>query len=183
MNLELLLLVLQYHAGQMRVGNREDGLPDPQIEHLLRVVAKLSRPCPHFPPALLLVLENARPMIMDVALAHDLMEDTSITKEELERVIHPHAMKSVEALTRKEGETYQEYIEKRVTPNPMASIVKLADLEDNEQNAKPSLRERYAKARQSIIDVWKRAVFPPPNTILGKDVPEGLQLAPEGEDP
>ena len=162
MNTELLLLVLKYHAGQMRVGNREDGKGDPQIEHLLRVFVRLLQPCDHYPKSLKLVRQNATPFMLDVALAHDMLEDTEVTEEELAEVLNEYALEAVKALTRKKDQTYFDYIKDQVLTNPMASLVKLADLEDNHENAIPSLQGRYEKAKGIIFDHWNNTVFPDP---------------------
>jgi len=162
MNTELLLLVLKYHAGQVRVGNREDGTPDPQIEHLFRVFTKLLQPCDHFPLSLRVVRKNATPLMLDVALAHDILEDTEVTEEELEQVLNPYALEAVKAITRDKEEDYFDYI-KDLLSNPLASLVKLADLEDNYETAIPSLQERYAKAKEIILDHWNSVVFPEPS--------------------
>ncbi len=163
MNTELLMLVLKYHAGQTRVGNREDGKTDPQIEHLFRVFVGLLQPCDHYPHSLRLVRQNAAPLMLDVALAHDILEDTDITEEELATVLNEFGLEAVKALTRSKDQTYFDYIEKQVLTNPLASLVKLADLEDNIKNAIPSLQTRYNKAKKIILDHWHNVVFPPPS--------------------
>ena len=162
MNTELLLLILKYHAGQVRVGNREDGRPDPQIEHLFRVFTTLLQPCDHYPKSLRLVRQNATPLMLDVALAHDILEDTEVTEKELEGVLNEYALEAVKALTRNKDQTYFDYIEKQVLLNPLASLVKLADLEDNHETAISSLQERYSKAKGIILDHWNNVVFPDP---------------------
>ena len=77
-----------------------------------------------------------------VALLHDIMEDTTCTREQLiESGIPPYLVESIEALTRKDGESYKEFI-LRVSLDERATRVKLADLKDNldEDDA------RYVKA-------------------------------------
>ena len=162
MNTELLLLVLKYHAGQMRKGNREDGRPDPQIEHIFRVFVRLLQPCDHYPRSLRLVRQNGAPLMLDVALAHDMLEDTEVTEDELKTVLNIHAFEAVKALTRTDGITYFDYIKKQVLSNPLASLVKLADIEDNHETAISSLQERYSKAKGIILDHWNSVVFPDP---------------------
>jgi len=162
MNTELLALILKHHAGQTRVGNRDDGKTDPQIEHLLRVFNRLLQPCDHYPSSLRLVRQNAAPIMLDVALAHDILEDTDVTEEELSKVLNAYAMEAVKALTRTEDKSYNEYIKEQVLKNPLASLVKLADLEDNHENAVPSLQSRYEKAKGIILDHWNTVVFPIP---------------------
>ena len=161
MNTELLLLVLKYHAGQVRVGNREDGRPDPQIEHLFRVFTRLLQPCDHYPKSLRVIRLNAAHIMLDVALAHDMLEDTEVTEEELAGVLNHYALESVKALTRDKDKDYFDYI-KDLLSNPLASLVKLADLEDNYETAISSLQERYDKAKGIILDHWNNVVFPDP---------------------
>lgn len=85
-----------------------------------------------------------------VALLHDVIEDTDATLADLE--VEPHVAAAVDAITRRDGETYFAYIE-RVGQNNLARLVKLADLEDHlEQVAtlRPSLKTRYEKARRLL---------------------------------
>ena len=161
MNTELLLLVLKYHAGQVRVGNREDGRPDRQIEHLFRLFTRLLQPCDHYPKSLRVIRQNAAHIMLDVALAHDMLEDTEVTEEELAGVLNHYALESVKALTRDKDKDYFDYI-KDLLSNPLASLVKLADLEDNYETAISSLQERYDKAKGIILDHWNNVVFPDP---------------------
>jgi hypothetical protein len=168
MNTELLMFVLRIHAGQLRKGNREDGTPDPQMEHVMRVFCRLLGPLPHYPESLLVVRANATPLMIDVSIAHDVIEDAKdpvAARKELADLLHPYALQAVEALTHtstSEEGSYKRYIQEQVLPNPLASLVKLADLEDNMKYAIQSLRSRYAHAKQTIMDHWKKAVFPKP---------------------
>ena len=180
MNTELIMLVLKYHQGQTRVGNREDGKTDPQIEHLFRVFVGLLQPCDHYPHSLRLVRQNAAPLMLDVALAHDILEATDITEEELATVLNEFGLEAVKALTRNKDQSYFDYIEKQVLTNPLASLVKLADLEDNIKNAIPSLQTRYNKAKKIILDHWHNVVFPPPSTESDEDAGAGEET-PEKE--
>ncbi|MGL5348307.1 MAG: hypothetical protein ACRDA3_13235 [Peptostreptococcaceae bacterium] len=68
-----------------------------------------------------------------VALLHDILEDTECTREELlESNISENVIKSVEILTRGQGEAYVSYIDRIVDSNDIdALVVKKADLEDN----------------------------------------------------
>ena len=67
-----------------------------------------------------------------VAVMHDLVEDTEVTLAYLQ--VHAGYSRpvcdAVNALTRRPGESYMQYIE-RVAQNPLATKVKLADLRDN----------------------------------------------------
>lgn len=65
-----------------------------------------------------------------VAYLHDVLEDTSVTGEDLARHFPPHILDAVIALTRNEHESYDEFIA-RVKQNPLARRVKLADLQHN----------------------------------------------------
>lgn len=169
MNLKLLALILKHHAGQVRKGNRDDGTPDPQIEHIFRIIHRLLSPLPHYPESLQVVRMNTLPIMVDVAMAHDVLEDAEDKEgamKDLKEAVHPYALDAIVALTRKEDKevSYMDYIKGQVLPNPLASLVKLADLEDNAETAKVSLKERYLKAKQEIMDHWKQAVFPPADT-------------------
>lgn len=65
------------------------------------------------------------------ALLHDVVEDTPVTLAHLEAAgFTPRTLAAVDALTRRDGETYRAYIE-RCVANPTARVVKVADLDDN----------------------------------------------------
>ena len=93
------------------------------------------------------------------AVLHDVVEDSAWTLDQLreegfsEEVIH-----AVDALTHREGEEYMAYVA-RAAANPLARLVKLADLEDNMDIRRlPVLRDkdierirRYHAARSWIL--------------------------------
>lgn len=66
-----------------------------------------------------------------VALLHDVIEDTNITLEDLKKAGLPiEVIEAVSILTKKSKSSYFDYIE-RVKTNPLAKVVKLADLTHN----------------------------------------------------
>jgi (p)ppGpp synthase/HD superfamily hydrolase len=120
------------HQGQT------DKAHEPYILHPIRVMLKLSTP-------------DER----TAAVLHDLLEDTNWTRADLEREgFCQVVLDAVEALTRRSEETYEDFLH-RVSLNPVALRVKLADLEDNldasriEQPTERDLRrmEKYRAAR------------------------------------
>lgn len=65
------------------------------------------------------------------ALLHDVLEDSDYTKEQLiAEGIPKNIVEAVSVLTRVNGENYMDYI-KRVSENPLAKKVKIADLKHN----------------------------------------------------
>lgn len=66
-----------------------------------------------------------------VGYLHDVLEDTSITEEDLVTMgISSEIVSVIKILTKKRGEPYTEYIE-RVKENELARKVKIADLHHN----------------------------------------------------
>lgn len=66
-----------------------------------------------------------------VALLHDVIEDSSVTAEELLNAGLPETVvTAVQILSKKKGQDYQTYL-KAVKSNPLARAVKLADLKHN----------------------------------------------------
>ena len=66
-----------------------------------------------------------------VAWLHDVVEDTVWTFEALlAEGIRPEVVEGVKAITKREGEAYETYLD-RVKANPLAKAVKLADLMHN----------------------------------------------------
>jgi len=65
------------------------------------------------------------------ALLHDVVEDSSIDLDYLRmKGISERVVNAVDSLTRRENESYKEFID-RVSLDPIAIEVKIADLEDN----------------------------------------------------
>ena len=127
----VLALAKERHAGQV------DKAGKPYIEHVLRVADRLK-------PNLTLQV---------IALAHDLVEDTKTTLEGLEALGMTKAMlRAVDTLTKKSRrvQSHEQY-RQGVFRDLLASVVKLADLDDNmdltrlpeEERATPRTKERW----------------------------------------
>ena len=90
-----------------------------------------------------------------VALLHDVLEDSLITAEELLIAGLPvEVVTAVKLLTKKPMQDYQAYLE-TVKTNPLARVVKLADLKHNSDLSRlPSIteedRERLKKYKKAI---------------------------------
>ena len=65
-----------------------------------------------------------------VAWLHDTVEDTAITLTTIESQFGPETAAAVDAISRRDGETWDAYID-RVQANPVARAVKIRDLIDN----------------------------------------------------
>lgn len=65
-----------------------------------------------------------------VGILHDVLEDTFIDASVIDEKFGPECMAAVQALTHKKGEWYADYIH-RITKNPLATKVKIADCVDN----------------------------------------------------
>ena len=81
------------------------------------------------PLRLMLKMDSETEMI--AAVLHDVVEDSNWTLADLKREgFSEEVLSVIECLTRRDQETYEEFIE-RVKFNPTARKIKLADLEDN----------------------------------------------------
>lgn len=69
------------------------------------------------------------------ALLHDVVEDTGITFEQLEQEFPEEVIEALRLLTHEKGTDYYEYIEK-IGTNPVATAVKLADIEHNSDTSR-----------------------------------------------
>ena len=65
-----------------------------------------------------------------VALLHDVVEDTEMTFEQLEKDFSEAVIQALKLVTRDQKEDYMQYVEK-IKINPIAKKVKLADLHHN----------------------------------------------------
>ena len=90
-----------------------------------------------------------------VALLHDVIEDSPVSTEELLQAGLPETVvTAVQVLTKKKEQDYQTYLE-TVKKNPLARVVKLADLKHNSDLSRlPSItakdRERLKKYKKAI---------------------------------
>jgi guanosine-3',5'-bis(diphosphate) 3'-pyrophosphohydrolase len=106
-------LALAAHAGQQYPAAE----PEPYILHPLRVMC---------------AVEAAHARI--AAVLHDVIEDTEVTLADLQSAGYTRpVIHAVDCLTHRGGETYVAYIE-RVSTDPIATMVKVADLRDNLRN-------------------------------------------------
>jgi len=96
-----------------------------------------------------------------VALLHDVVEDTDWTLDELrEQGFDARIIEALKLMTHAEGVPYMEYVT-QIKPNPIAKVVKLADLRHNsdltrlnEVNEKALARvEKYKKAIAMLEEV------------------------------
>jgi (p)ppGpp synthase/HD superfamily hydrolase len=82
------------------------------------------------------------------ALLHDVVEDTEMTLDDIDKVFGTYVAEIVDALTRRDGESYDDFIA-RVQEHPVATIVKIADIRDNltrTESLPKSLAGRYGRA-------------------------------------
>ena len=89
-----------------------------------------------------------------VALLHDVVEDTDVTLKELTKIFPDQVIEAVQVMTHGDDEPYYDYV-RRVKENPIAKIVKLADLRHNSDESRMPeaseeqrlyFREKYRKA-------------------------------------
>ena len=103
-----LALALQAHQGQKDKGGKV------YILHPLR-----------------LMMQFSDETLQIIAILHDVVEDSDITLEQLkEKGFKQEIIDALNTLTRQPNETYKHFIQ-RVSENPLAIQVKLADLKDN----------------------------------------------------
>ena len=96
--------------------DKKDLAGAPYIDHLKRVADKLKNKTEH---------------IQIVALLHDLLEDCpEWNKHVLGCFFYKEIVDAVDAITKRKNEPYNDYIN-RVSSNSYATVVKIADLQDN----------------------------------------------------
>lgn len=138
---EALQLALNVHRGQT------DKSGKPFILHILKVA-----------------LQGVNELEIVTGLLHDIVEDSydEVTVDDLiNRGFPAEAVEAVDALTRREGELYRDYL-KRCVQDPLAARVKLYDLlhnmDPNRDNfaGAASLRKRHMKAYEYIMKRLER---------------------------
>lgn len=122
-------LAIKYHHGQV------DKLGIPYIHHLEAVARGVDK-----------VEEQI------VAMLHDILEDTPCTREILlSEGIPEYLITSIEAMTRRPGETYKAFIE-RVARDVFARAVKLSDLKHNLDEDGSRLKAAKAFHKREILE-------------------------------
>jgi (p)ppGpp synthase/HD superfamily hydrolase len=131
---DAIALAVEAHRGQ----TRPDG--SPYILHPLRVM---------------LALHDERDRIAGVL--HDVVEDTSITLDDLRRRGYDdEVVEAVDRLTRREGEAYDDFVE-RASADRRARRVKLADLADNlDVRTLPEVSPREVARIARYHRAWRR---------------------------
>lgn len=114
---------------------------------------------PYILHPILVAEKQMEEMATVAALLHDVIEDSDFEFRDLYEFGFPEeAVEAVKALTHKKGEPYTQYIE-RVKRNPIATAVKLADLE---QNMDPARLDMCSEDRQERLEkkqeVYRRAM-------------------------
>ena len=128
-------IAAQAHAGQM------DKAGAPYILHPLRVMLRLSSP-------------EAR----IVGVLHDVVEDTSVTLENLrEEGFSEAVLEAILSVTKRPGEEYEAFV-LRAARDPIGRSVKLADLADNSDLSRipdPTSKdfERLERYRRAIAAI------------------------------
>lgn len=124
-----ILLATKYHMGQ------RDKTGHNYILHPLRVMEKV---------------ESIQAKI--VAVLHDVVEDTEMTLEDLQSAgFDEELLTAISLLTRNKEDEYFAYVE-RISSNPLAKEVKIADLQDNLRDGCPKMLQiRYHKALKILI--------------------------------
>ena len=137
---EAILIATRAHMGQVDKGNQ------PYILHPLRVMLRLQT-------------EEER----TVGVLHDVIEDTSVTIEDLRKQgISKDVLEALEHITKGKQEPYMEYIS-RVIQNPLALKVKKCDLEDNMNRSRlekvtekdEARLKKYELAYSKVIEALK----------------------------
>lgn len=100
---------------------------------------------------------------MIIAILHDVVEDSEITLLELQKELglHESIIKEIDLLTRRTGESREDYIDRVVTSN-RAMAIKLYDIEDNLLSLTPKIQhreERYLINRKRLTNLLSIAAY------------------------
>lgn len=86
-----------------------------------------------------------------IAILHDIVEDTDVSLDEIEKEFGIEVKEKIGLLTHKKDMSYDDYI-KRISKDLIATEIKIADLKDNLMPA----RLRKIKARYKNLDRVKK---------------------------
>lgn len=99
---------------------------------------------------------SGKPELVITALLHDIVEDTNVTLEEINKTFGPKIAKAVSVLTKTKVTDEIDYgYLRRIKSNPIARIVKLADLKHNSDKSRlPTTTDRDLKR----LDKYKKSI-------------------------
>jgi (p)ppGpp synthase/HD superfamily hydrolase len=119
---------------------------------------KAGLPYIYHPLRVMLALDDENEKV--VAVLHDVVEDTSITCDDLTDLGYPHTLVyAIDSISKQKGENLKQYIT-RVKKNPIAKNVKIADISDNmspgrlmqlDENTRKRLKEKYADSLRWLL--------------------------------
>jgi (p)ppGpp synthase/HD superfamily hydrolase len=118
---QALEMAVHAHADQTDKAGR------PYILHVLRVAMRVIAREPSV----------ANDELFAIALLHDVVEDSTITVEDIASEFGDTIAAAVDALTRRENESYLQSYLPRLATNAAARLVKIADLQDNLDPMRP----------------------------------------------
>jgi (p)ppGpp synthase/HD superfamily hydrolase len=99
---------------------------------------------PYILHPLTLLLRSNDPVVQQAAVLHDLLEDTTATRDDLVTAqLDPRAIHAIELLTHTNELSYAEYVV-RIKRDPVATQVKLLDLNDNYRLDRVAYRIEHA---------------------------------------
>ncbi len=148
-----------FHRGSMYYMTRAL-LGEDAAEHGYRVArALLNAGCSWGMAAIGQVHDLAEDTEMTVDVVADLVSATSLNYMEQEYLTDT-IREALDAVTRREGEVYADFIERIRATSDLAVAVKLADLRDNLSRCSESLAKRYRRAIERL-EVFE----PTPDTL------------------
>lgn len=156
----------KYHteAGQYRIGKNGEKLP--YITHIQEVMR------------ILINEANLKSYdVLTVTALHDVIEDTECSYQDIKKEFGEYIADAVELLTRKEGQSFEEYSEKIFTSEKYdwVSAIKLADRIHNLRTypeVKDSRKTRYKlEETKKYIEPYADEKYP----ILGKKLREAME--------
>ena len=134
-------------------GNQVDAAGQPYIDHLREVARRVSVMLADIGTPIPL---KERVAIRQAAILHDTIEDTNVTAVELEDKFGRRVTEIVQAVTRPNDLTYQEWIERIVASGDVgAMLVKLAD---NQHNADPVRVAALPPEKQGVTKRYTRSM-------------------------
>lgn len=118
-------------------------------------------------PLRVMLMVGPAPVCQAVAVLHDVVEDTDATLEDITYLFGEQVAAGVDAVTRRDDETYGAFIE-RSKLDPVGLVVKINDVRDNiargddlpDRNEAVGMAKRYGRALRVLLEdqTWAEAV-------------------------